>query len=408
MRLVIRVTVYIFIFLSISSTAIGYFAISKYHSSQINIVDDSLNSKIKALVSTSEDPLTVAQYLAQVSEIPVTVEYISDSKTVTVLTVSGPSISGLPSAVLLNKSRHTDVNFGSDLRIRSFDMPNSKKLLIAESLVVINSDVKSLTRDLIFFILVIDLLAGLAAFLLFRRDGKLNQVSRLIEQQHEVMQKFLGDASHELRTPLTVIKGYVDLARSTIDSSKITNYLDKSAKEIFRMESLIQDLLFLAEVGEPHNESLQFVDLGSILKDHIDVLQALEPERKILMTVCEDALVVADPRLMDRMIGNLFSNIRRHTQPDVSVMAAIARVGKNLVIQIEDGGPGLKEYPDKPRQIKRFTSHRSQEGGGSGLGLSIITSIVERYEGTFSLSRSSLGGLCVKITILDSGNLDKI
>ena len=86
MKLVARVTLAIFLLLTISSAAIGYFAISKYQSSQINLVDDSLNSKIKALASTKEDPLTVAQYLAQVSAIPVSVEYVSDSGTVTVLT----------------------------------------------------------------------------------------------------------------------------------------------------------------------------------------------------------------------------------------------------------------------------------------------------------------------------------
>lgn len=394
--------------LSISSSAIGFFAIFKYQTSQINIVDDSLNSKIHELVITKEDPLTVSLYLAQVSAIPVTIEYISDSGIVTVLTVSGPTIKGIPAKALLSRARHIDMNYGSDLRIRSLNLPNSKKLIIASSLSTINSDVKNLKQDLILFIIGVDLFAGLIAFLLFRRDGKLNQVSRLIEQQHMAMQKFLGDASHELRTPLTVIKGYVDLARKSTDSSKITNYLNKSAKEIFRMESLIQDLLFLAELGEPQNGPDEEVHLGNILKEHIEVLEALQPDREVSVQVAADDVVEADPRLMDRMIGNVFSNIRRHTLPDVSVKASINRVGKNLIIQIDDGGPGLSEYPEKPKRIRRFTAQRSHEGGGSGLGLSIILGIVERYEGTLTFSRSSLGGLSVKVTLPDSRGSEKI
>ena len=399
MKLVVRATVWIFLFLTISSSAIGYFAISKYQSSQINIIGDSLNGKIKALSSTSEDPLTVSQYLAQISDIPLTVEYISDTGTVTVLSVSGPNIPNLPPSALLNQARHDDVNYGPQLRIRTFQMANQKKLLFAESLSTINAEVKTLTRELIFFIVVIDLIAALAAFFVFKRDGKINQVSHLMAQQQVVMQKFLGDASHELRTPLTVIKGYVDLARNSSNLKKIEGYLDKSAKEIFRMESLIQDLLFLAEVGEAQSDRRESVDLGKILKEYLEVLEALNPERTVSIKLSGNSVILADPRLMDRMIGNIFSNIRRHTPVDASVNASITKSGKELIIMIEDGGLGLSEYPDKPRQIKRFTSQRSPEGGGTGLGMSIIAGIIERYEGTLMLSQSSLGGLNVKISL---------
>jgi two-component system OmpR family sensor kinase len=186
---------------------IGYFAIAKYQTSQINRLDDSLDANIKELVATKEDPLKVAQYLAQVSSIPLTVEYLSDIGLVTVLTINGPTFSSFPNSLLLSRARHDAFNFGSDLRIRTFEMTGGKKLILGESRAVINQDVETLTRDLLLFILAIDLLAGLMAFLVFRRDGKLNQVSRLIEEQRKAMQQFLGDASHELRTPLTVVKG---------------------------------------------------------------------------------------------------------------------------------------------------------------------------------------------------------
>ena len=134
MKLVFRVTLAIFLFLTISSTAIGYFAITKYQSSLINLVDHSLDSKIRALVATKEDPLTVAQYLAQTSSIPVTVEYLTDTGMVTVLTVSGPDIPTTPSASTLFQASHVDVNYGADLRIRVFAMPDGKKLILAASL----------------------------------------------------------------------------------------------------------------------------------------------------------------------------------------------------------------------------------------------------------------------------------
>ena len=397
MKLVIRVTALIFLLLTISSTAIGYFAISKYKSSQINQVDDSLNSKIRALVSTKEDPLTVAQYLAQVSAIPVTVQFITEANRVTDLTVSGPSVDSLPSATLITQARHSEVNFGKDLRIRVFQMPNNQKLLVAESLTTINSDVSTLTRELIVFIVLIDGIAVLIAFLVFRRDGKLNQLSRLVAQQKTAMQKFLGDASHELRTPLTVIKGYVDLARRSDDATKVQTYLEKSSNEIFRMESIIKDLLFLAEVGESREPAHNPVNLDLIIKGHIEVIQALNPERSVEYFRLEDSVLYSDQVLMDRMIGNLFSNIRRHTPEDAPVKVAVDRSNDSLILVVEDGGPGFENFPDKSRLTKRFSPERSADG--TGLGLSIISSIVDRYEGTLSYSRSSLGGVRVEIVL---------
>jgi signal transduction histidine kinase len=396
-KLVVRVTVLIFLFLTVSTSAIGYFAISKYKSSQINQVDGSLNSKIKALVSTKEDPLTVAQYLAQVSAIPVTVQFITETNRVTELTFSGPSVDSLPTATLMTRASHSDVNFGKDLRIRVFQMPNNQKLLVAESLTAINSDVSTLTKDLIIFIVLIDGIAVLIAFIVFRRDGKLNQVSRLVAQQKNAMQKFLGDASHELRTPLTVIKGYVELARRSEDTAKVQGYLEKSSNEIFRMESIIKDLLFLAEVGESREPAHNPVNLDLIIKGHIEVIQALNPQRTVEYLSIEDSVIYSDQALMDRMIGNLFSNIRRHTPEGAPVRVALDRSKDSLTLVVEDGGAGFENFPDKTRLSKRFSPERSADG--TGLGLSIISSIVDRYEGTLSYSRSSLGGVRVEIVL---------
>jgi signal transduction histidine kinase len=399
MRLVLRVTLWIFFFLTVASSAIGYFAIDRYHSSLIQTIDDSLNSKVKALSVSKEDPLTVAQYLAQVSAIPVTVQYRTETGLVTVLTVAGPTISSTPPALLRTRGMQGPVNDGKDLRIRTFQIVGGKELIFVESTATINTDVKNLTRDLILFILAIDLLAGLVAFLVFRRDGKLNQVSRLIEEQKRAMQKFMGDASHELRTPLTVIKGYVDLARATTDPVKEKDYLEKSAAQIFRMESIIQELLFLAEVGEGESDQVEEVDLGPIVRDHVEVLEALQPTRSVKITQESRVLVSADRKLIDRAVANIFSNIRRHTPEEAKVLVSLSQVGEKGKLVIEDGGPGLSEYPEKAKALKRFTEQRSAEGGGSGLGLSIISSVVDRYGGSLHLTKSRLGGLRIEITL---------
>jgi signal transduction histidine kinase len=396
MKLVWRVTASLFIFLTLSSSAIGYFAITKYQSSQLNVIDDSLNSKVSALVKTKEDPLTVAQYLAQVSAIPVTAQFVAANGVATDLTVGGPAIGSMPNKVLLEKARHTDENFGTDLRIRTFQMTNDQKIILAESLSTLNSEVSVLKSDLISFIALVDLVALIAAFLIFRRDGKLNEVSNLIAQQKNTMQRFLGDASHELRTPLTVVKGYVDLARKSDDEEKTAGYLAKSSTEILRMEALISDLLFLAEVGESEIGEIEEVDLRQLINEQIEILSALQPERSISST-CEGGVTFnAEAKLIHRLISNIFSNIRKHTPDNAPVAVALKGDGNEVSITVEDGGAGFAHWPDKSRLHRRFSPERSSEG--TGLGLSIIAGIVERHQGSLHYSRSSLGGVKVEIT----------
>jgi signal transduction histidine kinase len=386
-----------FIFITITSTAIGYFAISKYRSSQIQLIDDSLDSKVKALSATNEDPLTVAQYLAEVSAIPVTVEYVMIDRKATVISLLGPDIPQVPSLLQLKRAKKSSINDGAELRIRDFALPNDENLLFADSLTTINAEVSQLKRELTVFIILTDLIAGGVAFTIFRRDGRLNQVSHLIAAQRATMQRFLGDASHELRTPLTVIKGYVELAQGSVEANKLKIYLERSSREIIRMESLINDLLFLAEVGESQEAVDKPIQVVKILQEHIDVLRALQPHRTITSHLDPAMTMAADSKLIDRVIGNLFSNVRRHTPEDATVNVIAQQGEKELRIIVEDGGPGLPEYPERSRFFNRFSTTRSPVTGGSGLGLSIINSVVEKYGGEIKLSRSELGGVKTEI-----------
>ena len=396
MKLVARVTVTLFILITLSSAAIGYFAISRYEGSQINLIDQSLNSKVKSLKVTKEDPLTVAQYLAQVSAIPVTVAFLEQTGTQEVLSETGPNLPTALNGSLLKTALKRSISYDTNLRMRTFALPRNEKIIFAESMQTINSDVSTLRKDLIIFIALVDLLALMISFFVFRRDGKLNELSRLVSEQKAAMQRFIGDASHELRTPLTVIKGYVELAQSTEDTERQSAYLERSSTEIKRMENIIGDLLFLAEVGESQEIVEEDVEFTALLKDEVEILRALQPRRTIQVETDGPLVVKADPKLLQRLLGNIFSNIRRHTPDEAPVRATLKKSGHHLTLTVEDGGPGLSEYPNKNR-FKRFSQSRSKEGGGSGLGLSIVSGVAEHYGAELELSQGNLGGLCIQI-----------
>ena len=131
----------------------------------------------------------------------------------------------------------------------------------------------------------------------------------------------IGDASHELRTPLTVIKGYVELLGrpNGLDSDGRTRAMDRLATEIGRMERLIADLLFLAEIGEKSAVLDETVNLSDVVRIQITDLKLLDPHRVVEDSITPDTYLTGSIAHVQQLISNIFSNIRRHTPTDAPV-----------------------------------------------------------------------------------------
>jgi signal transduction histidine kinase len=91
----------------------------------------------------------------------------------------------------------------------------------------------------------------------------------------------------------------------------------------------------------------------------------------------------------------------RHTAHDDAVMISLSRRGRNVELTIEDGGPGLPEsaYKEDIRSLNRFDKSRSREHGGSGLGMSIMSGVIQKLGGRCSLRKSALGGLAIVVDL---------
>lgn len=211
------------------------------------------------------------------------------------------------------------------------------------------------------------------------------------------MREFLGDASHELRTPLTVIRGYIDILDSGRDLSpdQRDRAMRRLVGESLRMSEIINDLLLLAELGEVRESMEDVVDLGELVEDHARDLMAQQPERAVTLRIQPGLTVRGNRPHLHRALSNVFANIARHTDRDAPVDVSVADDQTAVVVTVNDGGPGLDDalYERSTTGFQRFDKGRSPEGGGFGLGLSIIASVVGAHHGTFEMSKSPLGGL---------------
>ena len=233
--------------------------------------------------------------------------------------------------------------------------------------------------------------------------NKLRQAVAVTSLSEQRMREFLGDASHELRTPLTVVRGYVDILFSgrELSDEQRERAIRRLVSESARMDVIINDLLLLAELGEVDLTLHGEVDLSQIVIDHFADLGMHQPDRKISINVKPAIIANGNAEYLERLVANIKSNILRHTGSEVEVRVSLEQLGDKIVLEVDDAGPGLTPsmYQRSMTEFQRFDRSRSPDGGGFGLGLSIIASIVQRHSGVLQFSKSSLGGLLTRVVL---------
>jgi two-component system OmpR family sensor kinase len=140
---------------------------------------------------------------------------------------------------------------------------------------------------------------------------------------------------------------------------------------------------------------MSLVDLLTLAADAVQDSRMVDPGRKIELTVAPGAafLVMGDEQRLRQVIGNLVTNARVHTPPQVSIRVAIAsgRLSTGapaVVLDVIDNGPGMTA-DQAQRVFERFyraDAARNRASGGTGLGLAIVAGLVEAHGGEVSVT----------------------
>ena len=379
---------------------VGGFSVLHSQSAEIQKVDRSLDFVAQSAYENPIQPVGAAVYAIEQSSLDVTLAFITHNGEETVVNESSLKYFGAPAfpTIELATQRPVRISGENPYRFRSVLVEGGDYILIARSTSDIDSNFRSNLQSLAGFTFTLDFVAALLLYFYFRRLNRRDETASLAR-----MQEFLGDASHELRTPLTVIKGYVEM----LSKNQLKEVADKErafsrvGNEIQRMESLVQDLLLLAELGESGARDIEKVNLSEILTAHGTDFITLNPERKVALAIGQEVNIEASRDYIARFIQNALSNIVRHTEDAIPVNIALTVRGKVAELIIEDGGKGLPEsaYREDIRSLNRFDKSRSRENGGSGLGMSIMSAVIEKLGGRFSLRKSQLGGLAIVVEL---------
>ncbi|MFF0988874.1 sensor histidine kinase [Kocuria nitroreducens] len=216
-----------------------------------------------------------------------------------------------------------------------------------------------------------------------------NVDSALAARQHSEtrLREFVADASHELRTPLAAVRGYTDMLQLTeplTDTGRAS--LARVEQQTLRMTTLVEDLLLLARLDEGRPPELRDADLGELVLEALTDASAAGPDHDWSLDVPEEPVPVrADVAQLHQVLANLLSNARKHTPSGTAVTAAVRATPDGWAeASVLDAGPGIpREF--QSRLFERFsrldTSRQSREGS-TGLGLSIVRSVVQAHGGT--------------------------
>jgi len=218
------------------------------------------------------------------------------------------------------------------------------------------------------------------------------ELNQLIRANREVVERArtqVGNLAHALKTPLAVLINEAmtrndDLARLVVEQAahmreQVELYLDRA-----RRAALVGTL----GVTTPVEETLRPI---------LNALQRIYRDRKVSVEVdCQPGLLFRGERQdLEEMLGNLLDNAFKYGHGHVRVRCFLQ--DRNLVIAVEDNGPGLTEE-QRERAMQRG-QRLDESGPGSGLGLSIIKELAAMYKGEMGLSVSDLGGLKVEIRL---------
>ncbi|WP_296630395.1 ATP-binding protein [Rhodoluna sp.] len=230
------------------------------------------------------------------------------------------------------------------------------------------------------------------------------------------MRRFVADASHELRTPLVSVRGYAELYRmGALDQpQKVAEAMSRIESEAVRMTGLVESLLTLTRLDETQQLKKTRTNIVSLAVDAAKDASVADGNRKIVVTdmngkELEGQVEISanvDANSMRQVLTNLLANAARFSPADAQIEVAIDANAKlageqRLIIEVRDHGEGIPEQLRKKvfERFYRVDNSRNSETGGSGLGLSIVSSIVARHGGTIEATETPDGGATFRVDV---------
>lgn len=208
-----------------------------------------------------------------------------------------------------------------------------------------------------------------------------------------------GNIAHELNNPLT---GLRSLSQILLQELKETDHKSNLYADLFEIEKaaarsqrIIKNLL---DFSKGEDQPTEYISVDEIVEKTLPMLKsALRTHRLEVDLQTSAQTVLVEPHLVQQVVFNLINNACQAMRDPGRLRISSRQIGDKIILEIEDTGPGI------PAEIQRrifepfFTTKK--EGQGTGLGLSMSKSIIEKFGGSIEVRNSSPQGACFIITL---------
>jgi signal transduction histidine kinase len=218
-------------------------------------------------------------------------------------------------------------------------------------------------------------------------QGRVQSLTKELEREREerirlerlaAMGEMAMELAHEIRNPL----GSIELYASMLEGE----YAEQIVRSVRLLNHSVTNVL---QFGKPIVPAPEWMSVNRLLEGIRVFIQPIAQQKRIrIVTDCDtDCSAVADHELLHRMLLNLVLNAIRETPMDGTVGLSGQVAGSDVLIAVEDTGPGIQEE----RLARIFDPMFSTSREGCGLGLPIVKRIVESHKGTVTVSSSRAG-----------------
>jgi len=219
-------------------------------------------------------------------------------------------------------------------------------------------------------------------------NQSLNHTAKQLAKYDNDQKAFFQNVSHELRTPLMSIKSYAEgIKYGVMDPEKASDTILECTD---RLTEMVGDILYVSRIDNITPPMMDDVNLTALIEERVARQKSLVEQKGLALEFNSDGeplQISCVTSYIERAIDNLISNAIRHAKSTITI--EVAETDTKAIIRVLDDGPGFE--PDQlPHVFERFYKGKN---GLTGIGLSIVKSIIEQHKGTATAENGESGAI---------------
>lgn len=235
-------------------------------------------------------------------------------------------------------------------------------------------------------------------------DGMLERLHTSFERQRQ----FAANASHELRTPLATTRTMLDVARSdpSLDRDALLELAARLHVTNERSIEIVEALLELSDVGSRPIKQ-EPIDLTALVSDVLEsAVDSITARRLVTSVSLDPARTTADPALLRQVVRNLVHNSIQHNIDHGWIHISTRTDLHGVCLSISNSGENVpnEQLDQLTEPFATGGSRARSQAAGHGLGLALVSSIVQAHDGSLALASNPGGGLAVTVRFASSRN----